>query len=56
MDSDGGADLVDGDLLDRISLFLQRLQRMVTEGKPFLPVISIANRKAVAFDSQTAFL
>ena len=51
MDTNGGSDLIGGNLLYIISFFLQYSQCLIPEGKPFFDIVSISDRKAVALDS-----
>lgn len=54
MHADGGTDLIDGYLMDGISVFLQFREGMVAEGDAFFDIVAVAHSDAVAFDTEAA--
>ena len=53
--ADGGADLVNGYLMDGIAVFLKHTKGMVTESGAFFYIIAVSDGNTVAFDTEAAF-
>ena len=51
----GGADLVNGYLMDGIAVFLKHTKGMVTESGAFFYIIAVSDGNTVAFDTEAAF-